>query len=531
MRRLYSLALVFSLLPACAGSGAATDGGSDTDPDCPRCFRSALYPPDWRPGFADAEGRFLHDFSYAGYRAGEAAIPDVAGPLFDVTGAGADPTGAADSRAAIQAAIDEAARAGGGVVWFPEGLYRCDGPLTVEASNIVLRGEGPQRSRIFFSMDDGPSYSSDIRVMGSEEEGPLLTLSQDAENLASEVVLADVTDLAPGDEIDLGQLVSDAWIEEHGMSGVWTVSANQWRTFFRRTAVSVAPGPPARVRLDVPLRYPLRVRDGAGLRRVRGWLTQVGLEDLGLSNAVSGAAARAYDQVHAVEFFRVKDGWLRRVSSFASPLAEGGAHLQSGGFLLHRSRRVTVSDCTLQRAQNRLSGGNGYLFEVRQSNEVLIADSAGIAGRHNFIQNWDFGTSGCVFLHVTSREGLAEGTYGSMMGFSEFHHSLAMANLIDSAVTGDGWGAVNRGLESSGAGHTATQTVFWNLQGGALRSMQFGWGYVIGTREVEVVTDLADIFGQAQGTEPEDYREGIDQGEWLRPQSLYEDQLARRLGR
>jgi len=533
MRRFLSLALAIALptLPACGGRHAGSDGGGDIDPDCPQCFRSALYPENWDPNFTDAEGRFLHDFSYAGYRAGEADIPDVTGPIFDVAAAGADPTGAADSTSAIQAAIDEAARAGGGVVFFPAGLYRCDSPLMVSASRIVLRGEGAGRSRMFFARDQGPSYSSQLRFAGVEDAGSMLLLARDAESRAFEIWLADAADLSPGDEVDLGQVVSEAWIAEHGMTGTWTVSANQWRPFFRRTVVSVEPGSPARVRLDAPLRHPLLVRDGAGLQRIRGWLSEVGIEDLAFSNAVSNEAARAYDQVHIIEFYRVKDGWIRRVHSFESPLAEGGGHVQSGGFLLHRSRRVTVRDCTLERAQNRLSGGNGYLFEIRQSNEILIADSAGIAGRHNFIQNWDFGTSGCVFLRVQSREGLAVGSFGSMMGFSEFHHSLAMANLIDSAVTGDGWGAVNRGLESSGAGHTATETVFWNLQGGSLRSMQYRWGYVIGTRGVEVVTDLSDIFGQAQGTEPEDYREGINQGEWLRPASLYEDQLVRRLER
>ena len=38
-------------------------------------WESTLYPKDWEPGFADSEGRFLHDFSYAGYHRGEIPIP------------------------------------------------------------------------------------------------------------------------------------------------------------------------------------------------------------------------------------------------------------------------------------------------------------------------------------------------------------------------------------------------------------------------------------------------------------------------
>ncbi|HEY9250965.1 MAG TPA: hypothetical protein VIO38_17610, partial [Rariglobus sp.] len=51
----------------------------------PAEWRSSLYPDNWRPGLADSSGRFLHDFSFAGYHSGARPIPDVAGPVTDVT--------------------------------------------------------------------------------------------------------------------------------------------------------------------------------------------------------------------------------------------------------------------------------------------------------------------------------------------------------------------------------------------------------------------------------------------------------------
>ncbi|WP_217582167.1 hypothetical protein, partial [Lysinibacillus sp. GbtcB16] len=58
-------------------------------------WRSSLYPPDWTPGYKDAQGRFLQDFSYAGYWRGEKSIPEVPpGNTYNaVTGYGADPSG------------------------------------------------------------------------------------------------------------------------------------------------------------------------------------------------------------------------------------------------------------------------------------------------------------------------------------------------------------------------------------------------------------------------------------------------------
>jgi hypothetical protein len=64
---------------------------------------------------------------------------------FDVVGYGADATGRRDSTAAIQRAIDDAARARGGVVAFPAGTYTCHQPLLADRSTGVrLQGIGTE---------------------------------------------------------------------------------------------------------------------------------------------------------------------------------------------------------------------------------------------------------------------------------------------------------------------------------------------------------------------------------------------------
>jgi hypothetical protein len=535
------LALGLAWLPACQGGGGTGDAGADGladgqddgADDGVGTWRSALYPEGWTPAFTDPEGRFLHDFSYAGYRLGEAEPPtEPPGVRVSVLDHGADPTGETDGTAAFQAALDEAGQAGGGLVQVPAGLYRLDGLLAVTRSGVVLRGEGANLSRVFFTRETDMTGRASLAFRGSPTVTAELGLLEDATPRALEIRVQDVAGLEPGDDLELGIVITEDFIAEHGMTGVWRASAGQWRAFFRRTVVSLEP--PHAVRLDVPVRYRLQVRDGASLRRVEGLLAEVGVEDLGLSNAVSLAGAKASDRAHALAFVQVKDAWVRRVESFQPPGAEGEFHLQSGGVLVQQSKRVSVADTTLARAQNRGSGGNGYLFEIMQSSEVLVRDCQGLHGRHNFIQNWDFGTSGCVFLRPVSRGGRVVNEFGSTTGLSEYHHSLATANLVDGADSDDGWAAVNRGQESTGAGHTATQNVFWNLQGGLLRSYQYGHGYAVGTRQVLVYTDPEDdlvgrLAGQATGTEPLDWVEGLEQGEDLVPASLYEDQLRRRL--
>ena len=102
---------------------------------------------------APGGGPQLPDFSYAGYARGERPIPDEAGPIFNVVNYGAVPDSGRPAYAGIQRAIEACEAAGGGVVWFPRGVYRVNPPpadataprLRVRANGVVLRGAGSGR--------------------------------------------------------------------------------------------------------------------------------------------------------------------------------------------------------------------------------------------------------------------------------------------------------------------------------------------------------------------------------------------------
>lgn len=523
------------------GEEDATDSSvEEMDSQVEEGWRSVLYPTDWFPGFSDNENRFLHDFSYAGYRNGAEALPSLDLDIVwnVVTDFGADPIGESDATGAIQNAIDAAAEAGGGIVFFPEGLFRADGKLLISASNVVLKGASSTDSRLFFSQSTGMAHLGHIRFLGNGAMGPDLPLAVDGESGSFEVFVEDATSLEVGQDIAIGWVITDAFIAAHDMTGTWEAFNGTWQPFFQREVVSIdTETTPHRVQVDVPLRYLSRVSDSASIRTQNGLLSGCGVEDLGLSNAVAWSAAWAQNQVHVLSMENVKDSWIRNVVSFSSPLAPTsgngvGAHLQSSGILVKLSKRVSVVESALFEAENIGSGGNGYLFEVRQSDEILFRDCVAKNGRHNFIQNWGFGTTGCVWLRVESEggtSGLSETFPLGLTGYSEFHHSLATANLIDSSTFHDGFSITNRGSYSTGAGHTGTETVFWNTGGtGLLRSQQFGWGYVIGTAaELEVEIESGAFSGTDSA--PLDYLEGYEIGADLVPSSLYEDQLARRL--
>jgi hypothetical protein len=517
------------------GSGSATGNGTTggtatADGTCPKGhWCSALYPPTWTAKApADAEGRFLHDFSYAGYHAGDAPPATPPGTTYDVASYGADKSGAVDATAAVQSAINAASVAGGGVVFFPAGTYQIAGTLSVTTSGVVLRGVGAA-SYLRFTKAAGLAYTANLTFSGALARDVARPLTADANERADEVVVANTTGLAPGDDVAIGWAITDAFTAEHNMTGTWTAFANQYQVFFRTKVVSITGNT---VKLDVPLRYRALVRDGASLQKETGYLSDVGFEHLSVSNAVTWASAWAEDRAHLVAFKDVRDSWINDVHSVASADV-APYHLRSGGVLIENSKRMSVLSSSMGDAENRGQGGNGYLFEVSRTNDILFADTEAKNGRHGFIQNWGFGNVGTVYLRCVSA-GSAETTVGNPVAgpteqsFSEHHHSLAMATLVDDSRIDDGFVFRNRGAWSTGAGHTATESVVWRASGaGKVVSKQWGWGYIIGTKGVTVDTNVDDAFGA--GTGPVDFVEGKDQGDTLYPKSLYEDQRAKRL--
>lgn len=84
-----------------------------------------------------------------------------------VTDKGADPTGVADSTAAIQACIDEletrigSNNYGGGVIYFPAGTFKCLTGLTINNSFITLQGQGTQSTTLVFHNATGTCIDID----------------------------------------------------------------------------------------------------------------------------------------------------------------------------------------------------------------------------------------------------------------------------------------------------------------------------------------------------------------------------------
>ena len=523
-------------------------------------WRSSLYPSTWSPPDGNDSfytDKIIQDFSYAGYKRGEELVPNITGPIFDVTDPayGADPTGATDSTVAIQSAIDAAELAGGGVVYLPAGDYKISPQggnaycLLIDSSDIVLRGAGADST--FLTNTETNMRSKDmIRVNSPSVTTEVsVNITADLNGPTRRLPVATAASFAVGDVVRLQWKFTDAWIAEHNQQSFWSESggAPVDAQYLREvTAVNEAEG---WIEVDVPTRYTMKVRDNARVSVVNGLLENVGVESLAIGNVqhpgtgfgendYNTPGTTAYD-VHAsymLKVLNVRDSWITGVESFQPAGNTSTCHMLSNGILITSSCRVTVSDCVMSRSQYGGGGGNGYMYRFQYANECLMKDSVADFSRHGIVIS-HAGTSGNVFFQCEDRETKrstgSSGSYTTDGEGSDHHMHFSHSNLFDRCSVFNSyftashrsiWGTVAHAL-------TSAHGVYWNTTGGGTRynniveTSQGRYGYVIGTS--------GSKFGASNpttgNTAPADHLEGIGSGDSLYPSSLYLDQLSQRV--
>jgi mannan endo-1,4-beta-mannosidase len=519
----------------------------------PGTWRSSLYPENWKPGFKDSNDRFLHDFSYAGYHQGEKEILLIQQNIVDVTQPpyNADNTGATNVTTIIQKALNDVGQAGGGVVYLPAGIYKinpgnAEYALRIQYNNTVLRGAGTDSTFIF--NDANYLRQKNVILMQGQDcnwataTGITTGLSHDLLYPTRIIPVKSVSGFKKGDKIILRTDGTPAFAEEHGMGGFWV----EWaaRLMFYRQIDSIDTKNNL-IYIDSPTRYFMKLRDNARVYHAKTHLTESGIENLSIGNrqseksgwdeetyTISGTGA--YD-VHASHFIKInysENCWVKNVNTYKPDVNVDDFHVLSNCLLINQSRGVTVDSCFFQKPQYEGGGGNGYMFTL-QSNDCLIKNSRANHSRHNYDFKFPYSNGNVIYNCIGENSKYS----------SDFHMYLSPANLIDNfTVDKDYLESVFRPYGGDVLhGYSSTQSVFYNTKGLAyhsnknyiIESRQYKHGYIIGTSgpAYQVKLDPVDgtINGFAYKTAPRDFAEGIGKGELLEPQSLYLDQLERRM--
>jgi len=271
-------------------------------------------------------------------------------------------------------------------------------------------------------------------------------------------------------------------------------------------------------------------------------------EGFGLEKDFARQRKSAYDAHFSflITYRNVVDGWIRHAASFADKENSLGIHMLSNGIRLSECRNVTIADCTMRRTQYGGGGGNGYMFRLDNSNDCLLQDCVAEFSRHGYSIS-GMACSGNVFLRCLDKNTASQiggtGHEETAGRGSDSHMYFSHSNLYDNCLADNSWfEARDRYYEKmSQPKHnlTSAHTVFWNTEGISnsfhpfvVWSQQARYGYVIGTRGpvsgVRTDGNYPDRFRQ---TAPIDHVEGVGKGDTLTPNSLYQDQLTRRLAK
>ncbi|WP_423128158.1 DUF6298 domain-containing protein [Gaoshiqia sp. Z1-71] len=399
----------------------------------------------------DSLGNRIPDFSYAGYMAGEQAIPQV--PVRVVV-----PVREGDATAAIQSAIDYVAAlpadANGfrGAVLLERGTHTVYGGVVIPSSGVVLRGYGQGENETVL-LGAGTGRQTLVQIAGNddrEDEKPLEITDAYVPVGAFSFSVENGQNFKAGDRVSVQRPSTTEWISLLGMAEFggetgwlgWRPGDQDIR--WDRTVVSVEG---SRVTVDAPLTTSIDRQIGGG-KLVRyqwpGRISHVGIENMTLRSIYDPENPK--DENHrwmAITVENAQDAWVRQITfeHFAG----------SAVAVFESARRVTVEDCLSLKPVSEIGGQRRYTFFINGT-QTLVQRCYAEFGYH------DFAVGACAagpiaFVQCESH---------LPFNYSGTIDSWASGVLLDVVnVDGHALGFPNRGPEGRGAGWTGGNSVMW----------------------------------------------------------------------
>jgi hypothetical protein len=467
MKTLPKTLLMFAL--ALAPCAAPAGGARSTS-----CAYSSLWGAageKWEPA-----GR-LPDFSYAGYRAGEAKIPAPRARWNLKRDFGARGDGRTDDS---QALLDAIRSIKGGVLFIPKGTYVISRRIDINRGNLVLRGAGPKETILYF-----PKSLTDLFGNAFNEAGhsrwsfrPGLVNVTGTDPITADTRLASVTAAAKrGDKVlRLSAPVSvrrGEWIRlvesdppkgdpssgslirhlygDIMPPGPGLVGTPRVVRFLSRVK-SVAGN---QVELERPLPYDVRAEWTPEIHRFVPSVREFGVEHLSIHFPWTPYPGHFKEEGYNGLFFQnVSQCWVNNVEIQNSDF---GVDLNSTNF-------CTVSNVTLTTSADRGAGPEARGMSGHHGIDVSH-------GTENLVTDFDVRTK---FVHDISVEWYALHTVfsrGRGVDLNMDHHREAnYSSLFSRLDCGAGTRPFNSGGSPDRGAHAGAYTTYWNVRAaGALK--------------------------------------------------------------
>lgn len=398
----------------------------------------------------DDQGNRIPDFSFAGYKAGAVAIPDV--PIkITVSLIKGDATQRIQSAIDYVSSLDPDVNGYRGAVLLEKGEYRVDGGLYIKSSGVVLRGSGAgiNGTTVIGSGRDRETLLTISGKNNRRTETPVRIQDAYVPVNAVKFHIASNAVFKVGDDVLIQRPSTNEWIKalgaDHFGGGITALGwkAGERDLFWDRKIVAMEGN---MITIDAPLTTALDTAYGGGFVSRYEWegrIQQSGVENLSLVSSYD--LANSKDEAHrwmAITMENILDGWVRQVNfrHFAG----------SAVMLLETAKRVTVEDCKSLAPVSEIGGQRRYSFYT-SGQQTLFQRCYAEYGYHDFAAGFCSGLN--AFVQCQSY---------LPYSFSGTIDSWASGVLFDVVnVDGGAISYLNRGQDAQGAGWSAANSVLW----------------------------------------------------------------------
>lgn len=472
---------------------------------------------NWHPS-----GR-LPDFSFAGYYSGQKSIPNW--PVKrNVKDFGAVGDGVTDDTAAFLKALEVMED---GVLSIPTGRYRLTQVLEITKSHFVIRGEGPEKTVLFFpkSLTDvaGPgkghapsdswSWSGGfISVQGDNDDDLLASVTQPAYRGQNRVTVASVSRLSPGQRVRLWEYDADGTLGR----ALYNDQAPSPEEFLKRKIIDFS----SKIQsiegttliLERPLRVDVRLAWKPAIYSDEPAVTDVGIENLTMEFPVTKYAGHHEEPgFNAFDFSQVENSWIRNVTI---------VNADSGIFLREGTKFCTIQGVHLVATKGRARVGYGSDSGEPQTVDVEGHHGILITGLSQDNLVTDFRVD-ARFIHELGVENAAAGNvFSSCSGRDmalDHHRRAPYENLFTNIDAGEGTHLWEIGGDETDGPPSGVRETFWNIR---TRLLQTPPSWALEANLIGITTkSLSDL------SPADNWFEAIPPDR-LTPPDLYLDQVA-----
>ena len=400
----------------------------------------------------DHLGNRVPDYSYCGYFAGNAPVPEVQARAFVAANSG-DVTN--EIQQAINFVSDQTPDANGfrGAVLLGPGAFQIDGQLQIRRSGIVLRGTASPVGTTLLAT--GRDRRTLIQIAGSSQPqfGKEISITDSYLPVgATQCNIAEASNWKVGSSVMITHPSTLEWIASIGMNRFPTDDKGSWldwkaRTMdvnWERTIKSIDGNS---ILFDIPLTCAIDVQLTTGTIRSMEWpgrIERIGVESLKLISKSNTKNPKDEDHAwNAIGIEKACDVWVRDVST--------NGFSGSSVSILESAKRISVIRCSSSGPISEHAAGRRRTF-YSCGQQTLFQSCKADSGRHDFAMGYlAAGPNAFVECSATNAQ-----------SFSGPIESWATGVLYDNvSIDGGGLSLTNREIDGQGIGWTTASSMLW----------------------------------------------------------------------